>query len=454
MLVSFIAMYLLVSEWTGLPAAAIVAASLFAFHEVKLKDTVHFYAFDSSWTVLALFFTSRLFTRSRWRDAIGLAFAITMQLTGSFYPVIAGLVIAPPVLAWLAIRNGVRQLVPAQWIFLALWTLIVAWAVFAPYLELSESGVLEARPYQIFSRIQWLAPGGPVFPGWISLGLVAACLALPRRLVVSEASGDPRWMLLTVALLLVWLSFGGNTAARLDALAAGEPLPPAIPDLYAALSTIVPGLDKVRGPAAVWCGVHLILCLLSGLGAAALLRVLGEPQRLALSIGLLILVLIEIMRPGLEPRLDYVSFDMRPPEPELALFDALAEAGNDGPLLELPFDPDDITQSSRAVLVGAYHGRRTSQCLNSFLPPEVIDVKRLTDRLPQEAALRELAALGFTTIVIHADPPAGALRPRRRWQEEFDQAAPELPIRRIGTGVAEGTGIVVWDMSGASNLQP
>jgi hypothetical protein len=450
MLVSFVSMYLLVREWTGVPAAAVAAALVFAFHEIKLKDTVHFYALDSSWIALALYFTSRLFTGARWRDALGLAFAITMQLTGSLYPTIAAVVVAPPALAWLAWRHGVRQLVPAQWAFVVVWTAILGWLVFTPYLSMSDAGVLESRPLQHFWHLPWLLPDGPGFTGWLSSALIIVCLAMPRRFVPDRAGGDVRWLLLGTALVLAWLSLGANDSARLAALAAGEPLPREIPSLYGALAALLPGLDKVRGPGAIWCGVHVMFCVLTGLGMAALLRVVGDRYRTPLALALLLAIGLDTMRPaafGMTPRLDYASFEMRPPDEELALYDRLEAQGNRGPILELPFDPRDISQSSRALLVAAYHHRRISQCLNSYLPPEVEHVKVLSDRLPEVSALRELAALGFTTIVVQPDPPERAPARRRRWQRELAEAAPGMPIRRV----AADAGLAVYEILPAAD---
>jgi hypothetical protein len=401
--VGFLAMYLLVIEWTGVPAAAIVAALLFAFHEIKLKDSIHLFAWDNSWTVLSLYFVTRLFRHGRWGDAVGLAVAICMQLAGSFYPLLAAIFLAGPILVWLIARHGVRQLRPQQWAFVALCMGVVAWAIFSPYLAASASGAIEDRGYKVFLDPKWLTLSGPAFPGWALLTLVLASLALPRRLVAPPDRGDPRIALVVIALVLFSISFGGNTVARLEAMQAGEPLPPEVPNLYDALALLIPGMDQVRGPAALYQGTQMALCLLAGLGAAALVRAAGSRRALLVGGALILFAFVEGMRPawlGLSPRIDYVPWQMRPAQPELDFFARAAELGSQGPILELPFNPRNIDQSSRAVLLAAYHRRRTSQCFNSFMPPSVWRVKEVADRLPEAAAMREIADMGFRSILI------------------------------------------------------
>jgi len=461
-LISFVSMFLLVREWTGVPAAAVVAALLFAFHEVRLKDPVHFYVWDNSWTVLALYFTTRLFTRTRFVDALGLAGVIAMQLVGSLYPLLAGVFVAAPVLVWLGLRHGVRQLRPSHWLFVVVCMLGVAVPLFAPYLEQSDAGMLPERAYQVFFDLDWLRPGGPAFPGWATIALVLAAFAVPRRYGLGER-GDPRIALLVIGVLLLSISVGGNTVARLEAMQRGEPLPPEFPNLYDLLAVIVPGLRQVRGPGSLYSGVHMALCILAGVGAAGLIRLAGSrgvgvmPERLgALVSGLLIfLALVEVARPaalGLDPRIQYVPYAMRPPEQELVFLERIAELDGAGPVLELPFNPKDLDQASRAVLLAAYHRRRTSQCFNSYHPPEVARVKAVSDRLPSERALRELDEMGFTTILIHPEPAPGVPKARRRWRQEFEAARSSPGLRLIAEDGERSAWAIVVSRSPAGAL--
>ncbi len=89
--------------------------------------------------------------------------------------------------------------------------------------------------------------------------------------------GDPRWALLLGAVLVLNLAAGGNTGDQIAAYMRGEPGPPELPNLYKALAAVIPGLDLVRGPGAMYSGTLLILCLFAGLGAGAVVRV--TPRR-------------------------------------------------------------------------------------------------------------------------------------------------------------------------------
>jgi hypothetical protein len=421
--IGFVAMYLLVKEWTGVPAAAITAALLFAFHEVKIKDSIHIFAWDNSFTVLALYFVTRLFRHGHWRDALGLAISICLQLAGSFYPLLAAIFLALPVLVWLLVRHGYRELRPAQWALVASCMGLVAYAIFSPYLAASASGAIEERGYKVFLDASWLTISGPAFPGFVLIALVLASLALPRRWVAPPEQGDPRIALLVISLMLFSLAFGGNTVARLEAMQAGEPLPPEVPNLYDALALVVPGMGQVRGPAALYQGTQMALCILAGLGAAALIRAADARWRTAVAMALILLAYVEGMRPaflGLTPRIDYVPWEMRPPESELDFFVHAREQGSSGPMLELPFNPRNIDQSSRAVLLAAYHRRRTSQCFNSFIPSTVWGVEEIARGLPSEQAVAALSELGFRSILIR-HPAAQELPARLRERfSEFD----------------------------------
>ena len=59
-----------------------------------------------------------------------------------------------------------------------------------------------------------------------------------------------------------------------------------LPNLYAVIASLLPGLDAIRVPGALACGVSLALVVLSGFGAAALLRLF--PTRLSTSLAVLL----------------------------------------------------------------------------------------------------------------------------------------------------------------------
>ena len=192
----------------------------------------------------------------------------------------------------------------------------------------------------------------------------------------------------------------------------------------------------MRNPYALFLGAHVAACVLAGLGAAALLR--RTPARVAwVAAGCLIACAwIDVLRPrtlGFEPRVEYRMLSLRPGADEIAFFEALAQQGNRGPLLEVPIHPKHAARVSKAVLLSAYHLRRTSPCYNSFVPPVTGEVARLASELPDPAALQALARLGFTTIVAHHPDSSGPVAAELHRRLEL-AAASGAGLRRVYGG--------------------
>lgn len=401
--IAALAMYLLVGEWTGVPAAGIVAGLLYAFHAVKLWNVSHPYIDDTGWTVLALWLATRLFERARWRDALGLGLVCALQIGAGLYPLLAAFVLAIPAAAWLAWHHGLRREHVSRLGLVVAMICGAAALVFGPYLSLANSGVLVSRTSHLF--MPWSAAGqsGKAFPGWWLLMLALAGAVLPARLRTRPGGGDPRLALLVGGLLVMAMATGGSAGEALRALAAGQAPPPHLPNLYNLLKSVIPGMAVVRVPSALYSGVHLALCALAGLGAAGLLRL--APQRVAVfaAAGLIAVTYVDVLRPrtlGLEPRLEYVMSAQRPSQESLDFYRVLAERGNAGPLFEIPTGHTPM-RASNSILLSAYHHRRTSWCYGSFHPPSYERVRALGQELPGREALDEAREMGFTTIVVH-----------------------------------------------------
>lgn len=435
--VAGLAMYALVRAWTASSAAGVVAGLLFAFHPARMSDVVHPYIWDDAWLVLGLLFAQRLFASGRWRHAVGLALCGALQIGGSLYPLAGGAALALPILVWLAWQYGFRALRPGPVLMALAGVGLAAAFVFSPYLALTQSGVLAPR-FQLFLPWSDLLPGRQLFPGWILLGLALAGLALaPRR-----GAPDPRWALLAGALLAAYLAAGGTAGQGALAIARGETPGWSLPNLYTLLAALVPGLEIVRAPSNLYTGAQLALCILAGLGAAALLRLAPPRAARPAAVALLTASAIAALRPplpGLDPAPRLVAVRLAPDPERIAFYQRLAERGNQGPILDLPYQPRNARAASSAVLLSAYHHRRTAACWVSRWPDEVEQIRRLALRLPDAAAARELRALGFTTLVRHADPerPGAA-----RW------ASPRLGRLSAGTlrEVLEMDGLAAWEI--------
>lgn len=408
------AMFALVREWTASPAAGIIAGVLYAFHPLELQNPVHPHIFDTTWSVLALWFGRRLFARGRWLDAVGLGASLAMQLAASFYPFVAAVLLGLPLAVWLLAHHGLRGVRPAR-LALAL-TIAAAGAlfVFAPYLELRAAGALPVRRLQHFTHAPSWRPGGEFFPGWVCLGLASAGLVAPRRRALAGIPGDPRAALVAGALLVAWAAAGpaANLAGRGTSL-------------WRALSALLPGLDAVRTPGVIAVGAHVPLCVLAGAGAAAAFG-LARGRALTAAAALAVAaVFADTLRPawlGLEPRIDYAAFRIAPNPENIAFYRALAQKGSVGPIFELPIPRlgglPAWDFSWPWVLLSAYHHRPTSACISAALP-ERRRLEELEQELPAREAVADLVRIGFTTIVFHH-------RARARSQPE-GPPAPEDP---------------------------
>jgi hypothetical protein len=260
---------------------------------------------------------------------------------------------------------------------------LVAAFVYEPYLSMRSAGTLHSRVLRVFMPWKDLRPDGRFFYGVVLLVLAAAGLALGRPL----SGRDPRWPVAAAAALILLLATTGK--------------------LYRLLAAWIPGLDVLRNPGGLHLGTHLALCILSGYGAAGLLRRVPLRGRTAAAAALVALAAIDVLRPpllGLHPPLASRAVDVRPDPEAIAFYGRLASLGNAGPVLEVPIYPGNVRGTTEAVLLSAYHHRRTSACYNSYAPPEVERVRALAAQLPEPSALSELREQGFTTVVVHHPP--------------------------------------------------
>lgn len=418
-----LAMFLLVREWSGSAPAGIVAGLFYAFHLFKIGDLVHVVVWDTTWTVFALYFTTRLVTLGRNRDALGLAGAILLQMAGSLYPLIVAALVGGPVGAFLLWRHGLARIGRVRLLALVIWTGLCAAFFLGPYLAASDRGEIAQTPFQAYFSLAYVLPGGQGFAGFAAIALAAVALVSGRRTTTSAVVGDMRWVLLAIGALIFSISIigGGEPGQRTVPFVRGDPFPGGFPNLYLLLSTVVPGLDVVRGPGVVYCGVHLVLAVLAGLGSAALIRRVPRHRQEIAAAALIAVMAIDVLRPGflgLTPSFVYRAQPVRPSADSLALFRALEAAGDEGPVLEVPVNRINMRKSSEGLLLTAYHHRRTSHCYNSFFPAEHADVEKLAAGLPDEEALRSLYGLGFRTLVVHhGQGELGAAGRRTRFGE-------------------------------------
>lgn len=442
-LIAAFAMAWLVRQWTGSAAAGLVAGLLYAFHPIRIGDTVHFYAWDMAWTVLALELGRRVVATGHWRDAAALAAVVVLQLGGSPYPLLAAAVLGAAFLpAWIRAR-GVRALPWAPLASVAALALATAALLFHPFLELQGSGAVAERSRLFFLPYASLLPGEA-----LSLGLLLPGLAAVGVLVGGRGRGhalppDPRWPLLIGGGLCLALAAGGNAGDVQRALFQGEAPPPQLPNLWNALTAILPPLQALRGPGALLAGFHLALAILAGLGTASLVRLAPERARSGVGALLVVAAFVAVVRPaalGLEPRVRHEAVPLRPTAETLAFFSELERLGDHGPLLELPAPNGRLAAkrfANEALLRMAYHRRPVGSCGNSYRAAVSNEVQALGRRLPDPEALARLRELGFATLVVHhprGRPGAAALR---AGLDDLSRRSPALePLLRTPTRTA------------------
>lgn len=410
-LLSAVAMYLLVADWTRVPAAGIAAGLLFAFHPSRLVAPYHFFLVDNAWLLLALLFARRLAERGRWRDGIGLGMVGSMQLASSSYPLYAAALTAVPFSLWLGWRYARQIRWRVLWVAVAP-VLVTSIVVLGPYLQM-EGLDLHRRPNQYFASWSWLLPTGRLFPGFAATAMIASAALLGKRRVLGPRLGDPRLVMALAALLLMLVAADGNRGNPFAEL-QGAPAPGIrLPHFYALLSSVVPGLDVIRLPSAIAHGVLLLACVLAGLGAAGLLRSVPARMRGLAGFGLIAIAFVETLFLGsgeLRP-VRFQPLAMRPPHEHIALFEELEALGNKGPLLEVPIrwsaPPFRTGAVPAQVLLSAYHHRSTSGCYASFVPVVVRKHERLSTGLLEPDGIARARAAGFTTLIVHHSDRAG-----------------------------------------------
>jgi hypothetical protein len=418
--VSALAMLALATRWTGSRAAGLVAALLFAFHPIRLGHIIHPTVWDISWTVLAVLFAERLLRQGRWRDSAGLAAAIALQIATDFYPLVAASLSALPLGVWLWLRRVPRRASPLQLALPVASAALAAWWVLGPYLAARRSGMLaDHAAFFLYARWWSFLPGGTLYFGFALMALGLFGLAARRR-TLPGVPGDPRPALVIGAVLSIFVAAGPDTSEQLARIV------PFLPrfDPHALLAAVVPGLSSVRGAERLVMGALWIACVLAGAGSARLLALAGRRRRAAAGalVALALVACFGLPFGWLAPdyRLLYAPIH---PEPErIAFFEELARQGSEGPVFELPFDAAGGHSALLApprILLSAWHGRRTSACFGSVMPPEHAELEQLALRLPERAALARLRQLGFTSVLVHHE-----LGPKRarHWLEPFERA--------------------------------
>lgn len=420
-LFSALAMYLLVKEWTGIPAAGVIAGVLYAFNPMKMgNNIIHPSVWDSCWTVFALYFSQRLFAYGRWRDACGLAGACSLQMAASFYPFVASALLAPFYAVWLLHRYRLRKVRVGQLLVVVAVTCTTAVICFGPYLEARSSGGIPPRSFHFFARWLWFAPGQIHFLGWATILLGILGLLIPRKTAAPRLAGDARWMLLLGASFVTIVSMGPYNNGPVRMLFGPEP-PMRVPDIYSMLAVVVPGLDSIRVVARLVVALQIAICIFAGLGAAWLIRLAGRRGPIVAGV-LLLFATLTTLGPHRPPAATNLEVEAS----EVKFFEDLAALGNSGPIVELPLRTGIVrtVTSPRQIMATRYHQRRTWTCYGSYHPEGRDETNEIIEQLPDPEAQRALRELGFSTVILrHKNPPGLRLKTK---MERDGRTAPRV----------------------------
>ena len=394
-----LAMYALVFHWTHRPVAAFLAGCLFGFQWLRVADPIHPFVHATQWTALALLFAHRLLARPRWREAAGLMASLGMQLLESFYTVVGLAIVGGVYGVTLVVRHfhQLRAMVP-KLAAASVMLLVLAGAVFVPYLETRTTWHLLSGRATTLHRPSDFAPGGRAFPGWVAGTL--ATVAIADRMVRRRNRGpdDPRLPLLAAGGCVAWVSAGAFVVPGTGTT---------IPAPLGVLRGLVPGVDAVRSGMSIGDALHLVVAALAGFGAARLLDACPRRVRPLATVVLAAAVLAEVFGPayaaGRRGHPPLATWDARPSPDVLALAARIPE----GAVLDLPLVPKARVPVGHYLLLRAFHGHATAACHNSFASPLAADMTALVHRLPDLRAADALYALGFRTLVVHREglPP-------------------------------------------------
>ena len=424
-LLAALAIYLLIVEWTGSAAAGITASLLYGFHAVRLDRIVWIAEVDTTWTVLALLLGRRLFARGRPLDAALLTVVCCLQMATSFYSFLSSLMIGISFLIWLLISHGTANLRWKQWLWMVGGLLVFAVFLFGPYLELRSAETLFEREFRVPMPLYAYLPGQPYFFGFSLWFLVVAACFLGRDGLREGDVGDPRWALVAAGILVLLVAAGWSLDYQVRGRWPDFPIP--IPDFYGLLARIVPGLENIRVISLLATGVHLVACVMAGIGAAALIRRAGRRKNW-LAVLIVAVVRLEVMSPywpGFTAAARLRGLEIRPDAESIAFFQELGRVAGPGAIFELPFDHaggGKVGLGPDRVLLSFYHRRRTSGCYSSYPAAGRFELAQIVAPPLGRESLAALHDQGFTTLVVHGEGSAG-----RRYLGDLEELASSAP---------------------------
>jgi hypothetical protein len=173
---------------------------------VRIADPTHPYRHGDIWLPLVVLFWWRLVAIGRWRDAIGFAGFLALQLLESFYSVLECAVFGSLWGVWAAWAHRRRLAYVAPKVTAAAVALL-AWRLFSPYLATRAAwpALAQRGNYLNSPAAAWF--GGMFYPGSVGVALAAIGL-LDRAAHRVRGVWDPRWAIAAAGLATFLVSVG------------------------------------------------------------------------------------------------------------------------------------------------------------------------------------------------------------------------------------------------------
>ena len=393
---SALAMHFLVLRWTGSAAAAWVAGAAFAFAPWR-ADLGRPHLLQVQYLPVVAWGLDGLVRGARWRVAVFTAAVLALQVLCSYYLGYAAYLMAAAfVAAWLVAgeRRGDRVIWCKLLVALVL-PLVVIMPASLPYVHARSHGGLAPELTGTLLRL-WSDVGRPAFILETFCGRGTAALAacgLAGTLASRRGRSAERVRTLCLVLtMLLALALAAGPAGFAD----GRIAP------YTWLSSVVPGFRSLRAPVRFGVLVGFSASVLAGSAIVAFERLLPArvsrvARRPLALLGVAIAAGWAVATPPDHPT--------EPAPLRAGLSPAhrwLAEHGDGGPLLELPFDRELGVANARAMFVSTYHWLPLLNGYTGYTPAASAFLLAHAQQLPSAEALQVLVdCAGLRWILVH-----------------------------------------------------
>jgi hypothetical protein len=443
------AMYLLITDWTGLRWAGLVAGLLFAFSPQRFGQLNHLELLVTQWMPLALLALHWTLTRPGVRYPLLFMIFFNLQALSGFHYWF-NLTIACGLLTLVYIFSGRIRWRMGLWFAGAasvIVTLLLNWPVWRMYLRFSDvMGAIrtpgEVRIYSaaltdyftslphnlIYGKIlgtfgRWQLPNHQIQP-LLPVGVVGLLLAIVGLSVIfiktrPQANGRPlnitRYALPTILFFLLLTFFGLLLSFGLNDEALGPALVPLLKfSPYQWLYENIFVFQAIRVPGRFSVLVLLGLAGLAGWGTARLLTTrLVSSTRLAQSLVVILIIGIAI---------EYWSVPLIgqeiPAGQQIApVYHWLqSETPPETVVLELPYGG---ASEFFYEYTSSYHWRRLANGGTGYTPPIYKELRQWFNAFPDPRSVDVLQQLGIDLVVLH---------PAAYSPEAWQQLQAELPL--------------------------